>query len=273
MREVDQNAPGRQALTTLIAAVTLKEKSSSTPPQTATDWVAESYYRQSKADLPGALEAAQRATEIDPSFGFAWTRVAELQFSFGRIPQSKQALEKGLSLSARNPAAHSLRGFLFSAENKINSAKISFEDAMAIDGALGDAWLGHGLCLIRQGKAELGRRDLQVAAALEPNRAFFHSYLGKAFSNVGNEQKTRQELDRAKQLDPRDPTPWLYSAVENKQDSRINEAVRDLETPERRSALQEALSMLEGADRLAIDPELAWRAYACALLAEAIGED
>ena len=229
LSEVNPRTPGRASLLTLIAAVTLKARPNVEAPRTASDWIAESYYRQSKADLPGALEAAQRATEIDPSFGFAWTRVAELQFSFGRIPQSKEALEKGLSLSSRNPAAHSLRGFLFSAENKINSAKTSFEDAMAIDGALGDAWLGHGLCLIRQGKAELGRRDLQVAAALEPNRAFFHSYLGKAFSNVGNEQKTRQELDRAKQLDPRDPTPWLYSAIENKQDSRINEAVRDLE--------------------------------------------
>ena len=94
---------------------------------------------------------------------------------------------------------------------------------------LGDAWLGRGLCLIRQGKDEDGRRDLQVAAALEPNRAFFHSYLGKAFSNDGNEPKARLELERAKTLDPKDPTPWIYSAIENKQDSRINEAVRDLE--------------------------------------------
>jgi tetratricopeptide (TPR) repeat protein len=230
LRQVTTGTPGREALLTLIAAVTLKGRPTAEPPRTASDWVAESYYRQSKADLQGALEAAQRATAIDSSFGFAWTRVAELQFSFGRIPQSKQALEKGLSLSSRNPAAHSLRGFLFSAENKINSAKGAFEDAMAIDGALGDAWLGHGLSLIRQGEAEAGRRDLQVAAALEPNRSFFHSYLGKAFSNVGNEQKARQELERAKQLDPRDPTPWLYSAIENRQDSRINEAVRDLET-------------------------------------------
>jgi len=230
LRQVTPGTPGREALLTLIAAVTLKPRPTAEPPRTASDWVAESYYRQSKADLPGALEAAQRATAIDSSFGFAWTRVAELQFSFGRIPQSKDALEKGLALSARNPAAHSLRGFLFSAENKINSAKRAFEDAMAIDGALGDAWLGHGLCLIRQGEAEAGRRDLQVAAALEPNRAFFHSYLGKAFSNVGNEQKARLELERAIKLDPKDPTPWLYSAIENRQDNRINEAVRDLET-------------------------------------------
>ena len=223
---------GRQALLTLIAAVTLKPRPDSNAPRTASDWIAESYYLQSQANLPGALEAAQHAIEIDPEFGFAWTRVAELHFSFGRIPQAKAALEKGVQLSPRNPAAHALLGFLFSAENKINQAKGAFENAMAIDGALGDAWLGRGLCLIRQGRDEDGRRDLQVAAALEPNRAFFHSYLGKAFSNDGNEPKARLELGRAKTLDPKDPTPWIYSAIENKQDSQINEAVRDLEKSE-----------------------------------------
>lgn len=229
LNSVGRGAPGWQALKTLIAAVTLKPRPDSAPPQTASDWVAESYYLQSQANLPGALEAAQKAAEIDPSFGFAWTRVAELHFSFGRVPQAKAALEKGVQLSPRNPAAHALLGFLFAAENKINQAKGAFEHAIAIDSALGNAWLGRGLCLIRQGQDEEGRRDLQAAAVLEPNRSFFHSYFGKALSNSGNEEKARLELDRAKTLDPRDPTPWIYSAIENKQESRINEAVRNLE--------------------------------------------
>jgi tetratricopeptide (TPR) repeat protein len=229
LREVNHDAPGREALSILIAAVTLQTKTGSRPPSTASDWVAESYYRQSKTDLAGALQAAQQAAALDETFGFAWTRVADLQFSFGRVPQAKETLEKGLRLAPRNPAAHALQGFLLSAENNINAAKDSFETAISLDSALGNAWLGRGLCAIRQGHAEAGRRDLQVAAALEPNRSIFHSYLGKAFSSLGEESKARKDLDRAKELDPLDPTPWIYSAIENRQDSRINEAVRDLE--------------------------------------------
>ena len=56
-------------------------------------------------------------------------------------------------------------------------------------------------------------------------------------------------------------------------DPAVLELAHDLDSPERRAAHLEALRMLEGGDRLAADPELAWRAYACALLAEAIGED
>jgi tetratricopeptide (TPR) repeat protein len=229
LRGIPSSAPGRDALKTLIAAVKLQERDTSRAASTASDWVAESYYRQSRADLPGALEAAEEATKAEPSFGFAWTRVAELQFSFGRVPQAKKALAEGLRLSPRNPSAHTLQGFLLAAENDIEDARRSSEQAIAIDGALGNAWLGRGLTRIRKGEDELGRQDLQTAAALEPNRSLLHSYLGKAFSNVGVSDKAKLEFDRAKQLDPNDPTPWLYSAIENRQNNRVNEAVRDLE--------------------------------------------
>jgi hypothetical protein len=43
----------------------------------------------------------------------------------------------------------------------------------------------------------------------------------------------------------------------------------ELDRPERRAALVAALRKLrEGADRLLADPDLAWRAFACALLAD-----
>jgi tetratricopeptide (TPR) repeat protein len=190
LHEVDEAAPGRQALSTLIAAVTLKEKSTSAPPQTATDWIAESYYRQSKSDLAGALQAAERAANLDANLGFAWTRVAESQFNLGRAPEAKEALEKGLKFAPRNPAAHALRGFVFSAENNLKDAKDSFETAIALDSALGDGWFGHGLCLIKQGHIEAGRRDLLIAAALEPNRAMFRRYLSENFSTLGSGKTT-----------------------------------------------------------------------------------
>lgn len=53
----------------------------------------------------------------------------------------------------------------------------------------------------------------------------------------------------------------------------VLELARDLDSPERRAAHLQALRMLDGGESVAADPEVAWRAYACSLLAEAIGED
>jgi hypothetical protein len=56
-------------------------------------------------------------------------------------------------------------------------------------------------------------------------------------------------------------------------DPAVLELARDLDDPGRRSALLAALEGVDGAEPLRADPDLAWRAYACGLLAEALGED
>lgn len=226
---VPSNHPCRLALEQMIAAVKLEKWERAGEPRTASEWMAESYYRQSRSDLEGALRAAKKAAELSPDFGFAWTRVAELEFSFGRTMRAMKVLERGLELAPHNAQAHALQGFLLSSQNRIGAARRSFEQAIALDGALGNAWLGRGLTFIRQGDEAAGRRDLQVAAVLEPNRSILRSYLGKALSQEGIKAKANVELARAKELDPNDPTPWLYSAIQRKQENRYNEAVSDLE--------------------------------------------
>jgi hypothetical protein len=56
----------------------------------------------------------------------------------------------------------------------------------------------------------------------------------------------------------------------------VTELAGDIDSPERRAALAAAIDRLD-ADQIALDrlrdPETAWRAYACALLADALGED
>ena len=224
-----RNSPKKETILQLIAAVKFQEFQRTTPPQSASDWMAESYYRQSRSNLEGALQAALKATELAHGFGFAWARAAEMEFSFGRTAQAREFIQKALGLSPLNAQAHALHGFLLSAENRIDLARASFNQAIKVDGALSNAWLGRGLTLIRQGHDEEGRRDLQTAAVLEPNRSILRSYLGKAFSQVGLATKANLELTRAKGLDPNDPTPWLYSAIERKEENRYNEAIDEME--------------------------------------------
>src|SRR5439155_2056556 len=212
-----------------VAAVKAQPFDKTLPGNLATEWLAQSYALQSQSDLTGALNAAYRSVQIAPNFGFGWERVAELEFSFGRINHATKALDKSLQLAPRNAQALALKGFLLSAENKITDALGYFDRAIATDAALGNAWLGRGLCRIRKGDIEGGRQDLEAAAALEPKRAAFRSYLGKAYNEVWDNRRAERELTLAKQFDAHDPTPWLYSALIKQQENRINEAVRDLE--------------------------------------------
>jgi tetratricopeptide (TPR) repeat protein len=224
------------ALRELIAAVKRQTISPVPNPQLASEFLASSYYEQSRAvretSLESALNLAKQATTNSPNFGFAWERVAELEFSFGHRANALEALDKSLALAPRNAQALALKGFLLAAQNQTREAIAWFDRALATDPALGNAWLGRGLCRIRRGDATGGREDLLVAATLEPQRAGLRNYLGKAYSNAGDFAHAAKELELAKKLDPNDPTAWLYSALLNQQKNLINDAIHDLEKSE-----------------------------------------
>jgi len=229
LKALQTPSPLAAALQLLITTVTRQPRPASEPPTTASQWLAESYYRQSQSDLPGALAAAEAATRKSPRFGFAWIRVGELQFSLGYPARARDALAQGLALSPLNAQGLVLQGFLSAADDDIEKALASFNQAIAIDGALANAWLGRGLCEMRGRRYAEGRQDLQTAAALEPNRAEIRSYLGKAWDQTHQRRLAEKELALARQLDPADPTPWLYSSLLLHAYNRENEAISDLE--------------------------------------------
>ena len=221
------------ALRRLIAAVKRETGPSTLNPQLSSEFLAASYYEQSRAtgdeSLKAALKLAKEAAARSSDFGFAYARVADLEFSFGRAGQARDALIWARTFSPANAQALALQGFLLASENKTREAIEWFNRAIALDSALGNAWLGRGLCRIRRGDTIGGREDLLIAAALEPQRAELRSYLGKAYADEGDYSRAAKELQLAMDLDPKDPTAWLYSALLNQQNNRINKAIRDLE--------------------------------------------
>ena len=70
--------PLAQSLREVVAAVTFETWHGPAPSKSATGWLADSYYWQSRSDLVAALAAARRSVALAPAFGFGWERVAEL---------------------------------------------------------------------------------------------------------------------------------------------------------------------------------------------------
>jgi Flp pilus assembly protein TadD len=237
----DRDAAGRvqrvaNALRLLISAVKRETVSPLPTPQLASELLARSYYEQSRA-IPGvSLQAARgfarQAVTNAPQSGYAWARLAELEFGFGQTDAAMTALAKSLALAPRNAEAMALQGFVFAYRNQTTEAMAAFNRALAADANLGNAWLGRGLTRIHRGDAAGGREDLLVAAALEPQRGELRSYLAKAYANSNDYQHARKELQLAQGLDPNDPTAWLYLALLNQSGNRINEGISDLEKSE-----------------------------------------
>jgi Tfp pilus assembly protein PilF len=260
------------ALKEMIASVKGQTWNRTAPRTMATEWMAGSYQAQSQRDLVKAREMAQSAAAKAPGFGFAQERVAEMEFSFGRTDAALAALKKSLEVSPRNAQALALNGFALTAQNKMAAAGEYFEKAIATDGSLANGWLGRGLVRIRKNQVQAGRQDLETAAALEPNRAFLRSYLGKAWSMdepfryTWNTHLATRELALAMRLDPNDPTAWLYSALLNDQRNSINQAIDDLEHSE---ALNNNRAVFRS--KFSLDQDAAVRSANLALIYEDAG--
>ena len=292
LSKADSNAPPVRALRTMIRAVTTDFRNLiSTPlrnmvengglPNTASEWLALSYAHQATNNLKSALDAARKSVELSPRFAFGWERVGELEFSFGHSSAAREAAEQSLKYSPRNAQAHALDGFLLAAEERTKEALNAFDQAIEIDPGLGNAWLGRGLCKRRMGwfaktKTESGKQkaekesgwldDLQTAAILEPTRSLARSYAGKAFGEIGDERLARKELGYASKLDPNDPTPWLYLALESWQEHRFNQGVEDLE---RSIALNDNRALFRS--RLLLDEDRAVRSASLARIYQNAG--
>jgi Flp pilus assembly protein TadD len=222
--------PAARALRELIAVVKGEPIPATAAPQTSSEFLAQTYHFQRQADLPTALAAAQRAVDLAPEFGFARARLADLQFSFGYRRPALAELERALKLSPRLAPAHALRGYILLAQGNIRDSLEAFDHARELDAAFSPAWLGQGLCFMRQRNFQQAQESFQAAAALEPQRGLFRAYMGKAASEQGDGKLAEKEFNLAKRLDPKDPTAWLYSALELWQQNRINEALLDLQT-------------------------------------------
>ena len=198
--------------------------------KTATEALAASYRLQSQGRLRPALEAARRATVLAPDCGFAHARLAELEFAFGHLTIARSELAQARRLSPKHASALGLDGFVLAAESRFPEALVRFNEAIALDPMLADAWLGRGLIRFRSGDRSTARFDLETAAALQPLRAVLRSYLAKSFAEEGLDAKAFEELARAQQLDPLDPTTPLYSALLHYRRYELASGIRDLES-------------------------------------------
>ncbi|NIM96522.1 MAG: TonB-dependent receptor [candidate division Zixibacteria bacterium] len=86
-----------------------------------------------------------------------------------------------------------------------------------------------GLAKIRESDLHEGRRDLEIAASLDPNNSLVRSYLGKAYFEEKRTDLDGREYAVAKELDPKDPTPWFYDAIRKQTVNRPVEALHDLQ--------------------------------------------
>ena len=210
------------ALDLALKAVTLNPKSSVAK-------IALSYAYQSLFKIEEALIATQQATQLAPDNALAWARLSELQLSMGDHDGALVSAQKAQTLNPKLARTLIILGFADLAQFNFNAGKNAFEQAIALDSSDPLARLGLGLAKIRTGALEDGKRDIETAVNLDPDNAVTRSYLGKAYYELRNKDYAGTEYKIAKEMDPKDPTPWFYDAILKQTTNRPVEALHDMQ--------------------------------------------
>ncbi len=211
------------------AALTLAESAVAADSQSSTPLIALSYAQQAMFDLDATLASLQKAVEVEPDNALAWARLAEIWSSFGELEKSLTAAEKAAELDPNLSRTQTVLGFAYLMQVNTGDAIGAFDKAIALDQGDPMPRLGLGLAKIAQGDLKGGRGAIDVAAALDSNQSIVRSYLGKAYYAEKRDDIDQQQFDIAKELDPKDPTPWFYSAIAKQTSNEPVSALHDLQ--------------------------------------------
>lgn len=223
---------------------------------------------QARFDMAEARQILTDAAAVHPDNALVWAQLAEVQLAKGNQSAALEAARRATDLQPDLSHAHTVLGFSQLMNLDLAQAEASFETAISRDEAAPLPRLGLGLALVRQGQLAAGRREIEIAVLLDPNDAILRSYVAKAYFDERREPLSGLLLDLAKELDSREPTPWLYDGLTKHATNRPVEAMRDLE---RASTLNDEQSVFRS--RLALDEDLGVRSAAHAGIFRDLGFD
>jgi len=167
----------------------------------------------SQGDLDRALSAAKKATEYNPELAHTQT----------------------------------ILGFSYLTKINTKKAKNAFEKAILLDQAAPLPHLGLGLAIVRDGKLEKGRIEIEAATSLDPRSSLLRSYVGKAYYEEKRNELATEQFAMAKQLDSNDPTPFYYNAIlkqtENDPVGAMDDFTQSIELNDNRAVYRSSLQL------------------------------
>ena len=197
-------------------------------PAAAAPRLAQSYARQLAFDLDGAVAAAAEAARLAPEAALPQARLAELYLMQGDVRRARAAADTAAGLGS-TPLTAIVQGFADLAAFGVPAGEAAFRRALDAESQNPLALLGLGLARINLRSVAEGQQLLAAAVAQDPSSALLRAYLGRASFVLRDRDAAAKQLAIATELDPTDPTPFLFRAIQELLDNRPVNALGDLE--------------------------------------------
>jgi tetratricopeptide (TPR) repeat protein len=122
-----------------------------------------------RGDLEAGLEAAQRATELDPTNGMAWNNTGQALFHLGRYAEAQAAFEQAAALEPGNALFWNNLAAVFLEQGQLREAeRVLLDESLQRDPNQPLAHLNLGAVYLQADRPDLAVPHLQEALRLLP---------------------------------------------------------------------------------------------------------
>ena len=217
--------------------------------------LARALLRPGAADLRRRRRQRRAAARARARNALALTRLAELRSRSATSPASFDQREpRSRPGTGTRPSAHRARLCLSEPARRPDRPRRVRDARSRSSKPRRCRSSARGLALIQRGDLDAGRRQVEVAVALDPSNALARSYMAKVYEAENRAKLPGSQLELAKRFDPPDPTPWLYDALQKLSANRPVEALQDLQAATTKNDNRAAFR-----SQLALDADLATR--------------
>jgi TolB-like protein/Tfp pilus assembly protein PilF len=190
-------------------------------------------------ELQQALEAFEKAVEIDPNFAKAWVGIADasmLLIGTGGISISesreirKRAIEKALALDDQLGEAYAALAILLQDKK---ASIVALEKAIELSPNNAQAYLRYASRIDEPPPYVNGMALLYKAAELDPLASIIQVNIAGTLAGIGRMDEALERLNRVLQYDPEFVIAYRAIASIQKRNGRLAEAVHSLREAER----------------------------------------
>jgi type IV pilus biogenesis/stability protein PilW len=164
-------------------------------------------------EIPKAIQAYQRAIELDPSYIEAYNNLGIIYQELGDFENALKVYQKAIEINPRYEKAYNNLGILFYLQDRYEEALESFQKALAINPNNMESYINCGILFKKKGQWDKAIESYQKALAINPLHGEIHYNIALLYEQLENVELAVDHYQTFIQLSSKSH-PDLVSKVE-----------------------------------------------------------
>ena len=173
-----------------------------------------------------ALQASEKAIEIDPNYAIAWNNKAAAFLNLGKYNDGLLAAEKANELDPSYAIAWSNKASALNSLGKCDEGLKAAEKAIELNPSFAIAWSERANAFINLGKNDEALQSAEKATELDPNYAFGWSNKAAALNNLARYDEAILSAEKAIELKPNLSNAWLNKGLALDRQGKHNDSIK-----------------------------------------------